>query len=79
METFRFRLLGREGEVHAQQEVTCERRNVWQHAGALMAKGPTSGRLHITDATGEILAIMGTRSAKLSLEMPSRMNTIPAC
>lgn len=60
------RLLGPQGEMSAEREVVCEGPEVWSYAAVFADAGRPADRLHIIDAEGEIVAIVGMRSAKAS-------------
>ena len=59
-------LLGPQGEKSAEREVVCEGPEVWKYAAVFADAGRPADRLHIIDSQGEIVAIVGLRSAKAS-------------
>ena len=62
METFRIRLLSQEVSV-LEGEVYCARAELWEYAAAFAKAGQPQDRLHMCDAQGETLTIMGAKLA----------------
>jgi hypothetical protein len=66
MLNFYVRLVDRDGSVHAEKMVECDRlEDLWAHAGDLAQEGSAGDRLHLIAEGGMSLATMGVRTARM--------------
>ncbi|HEY8579257.1 MAG TPA: response regulator [Beijerinckiaceae bacterium] len=56
-------LCTQEDDVVARETACCAVADIWRQAAALVARHPRAARLRISDANGELLLVVGARSA----------------